>query len=99
VKSHLTSIAAIASEFLEELEQFRESLDEQGRDFSENELKAVREEWADIVKRAEEQPEQTASDPIMLTDLDPYLMPLHDHQHHTHVLPPYDDEQFSLSLE
>jgi hypothetical protein len=28
-----------------------------------------------------------------------YLIPLHDHQHHTHILPPYDDEQFSLSLE
>ncbi len=44
-------------------------------------------------------PEQTTSDPIMLTDLDSYLIPLHDPQHHTHILPPYDDEQFSLSLE
>jgi len=77
------------------LQQFRESLEAQGRDFSEDELKAVKEGWADIVKRAEEQPEQTTSDPIMLTDLDPYLIPLHD----PHILPPYDDEQFSLSLE
>jgi hypothetical protein len=35
----------------------------------------------------------------MLTDLDPYLIPLHDHQHHTHILPPHVDEQFNLSLE
>jgi hypothetical protein len=35
----------------------------------------------------------------MLTDLDPYLVLLHDHQHPNHNLPPYDDEQFSLSLE
>jgi hypothetical protein len=89
----------VAAEFLQELQQFRESLEEQGRDFSEDELKAVKEEWADIVKRAEEQPEQTTSDPILLTDLDPYLIPLHDPQHHPHILPPYDDEQFSLSLE
>ncbi|AXC13966.1 IncF plasmid conjugative transfer protein TraD [Acidisarcina polymorpha] len=94
-----SGIAAVASEFLQELQQFRESLEEQGRDVSEDELKAVREEWADIVNRAEEQPEQTTSDPIMLTDLDPYLIPLHDPQHQTHILPPYDDEQFSLSLE
>ena len=95
----LNGIAAVAAEFLQELQQFRESLEEQGRDFSEDELKAVKEEWADIVKRAEEQPEQTSPDPIMLTDLDPYLIPLHDPQHHTNILPPYDDEQFSLSLE
>ena len=68
------------------MQQFRESLEAQGRDFSEDELKAVKEGWADIVKRAEEQPEQTTSDPIMLTDLDPYLIPLHDPQHHTHIL-------------
>jgi type IV secretory pathway TraG/TraD family ATPase VirD4 len=97
--AQFTGIAAVAAEFLQEFQQFRESLEEQGRDFSEDELKAVKEEWADIVKRAEEQPEQTTSDPIMLTDLDPYLIPLHDPQHHPHVLPPYDDEQFSLSLE
>jgi hypothetical protein len=97
--AQLSGIAAVAAEFLQELQQFREGLEEQGRDFSEDELKAVKEEWANIVKRAEEQPEQTASDPIMLTDLDPYLIPLHDPQHHTHILPPYDDEQFSLSLE
>jgi hypothetical protein len=97
--SQLTGIAAVAAEFLQELQQFREALEEQGREFSEDELKAVREEWADIVKRAEEQPEQTPSDPIMLTDLDPYLVLLHDHQHPNHNLPPYDDEQFSLSLE
>jgi hypothetical protein len=94
-----SGIAAVAIEFLQELQQFRESLEEQGRDFSEDELKAVKEEWADIVKRAEEQPEQTTSNPIMLTDLDPYLIPLHDHQHHNHILPPHEDEQFSLSLE
>jgi hypothetical protein len=94
-----SGIAAVAAEFLQELQQFRESLEAQGRDFSEDELKAVKEGWDDIVKRAEEQPEQTTSDPIMLTDLDPYLIPLHDPQHHPHVLPPYDDEQFSLSLE
>jgi hypothetical protein len=93
-----SGIAAVAAEFLQELQQFRESLEEQGRDFSEDELKAVKEEWADIVKRAEEQPEQTTSDPIMLTDLDPYLISIHDPQHHNHV-PPHDDEQFSLSLE
>jgi hypothetical protein len=92
-------IAGVAAEFLQELQQFRESLEEQGRDFSEDELKTVKEEWADIVKRAEEQPEQTTSDPILLTDLDPYLIPLHDPQHHPHILPPCDDEQFSLSLE
>lgn len=97
--AQFTGIAAVAAEFLQELQQFRESLEEQGRDFSEDELKAVKEEWADIVKRAEEQPEQTTSDPILLTDLDPYLIPLHDPQHHPHILPPYDDEQFSLSLE
>jgi len=94
-----SGIAAVAAEFLQELQQFRESLEEQGRDFSEDELKAVKEEWADIVKRAEEQPEQNTSDPIMLTDLDPYLIPLHDHQDHTHILPPSNDEQFSLTLE
>jgi hypothetical protein len=97
--ARLSGIAAVAAEFLEDLQQFRESLEEQDRDFSEEELKAVKEEWADIVKRAEEQPEQTTSDPIMLTDLDPYLIPLHDHQHPNHILPPHDDEQFSLSLE
>jgi type IV secretory pathway TraG/TraD family ATPase VirD4 len=97
--AQLPGIAVVAAEFLQELQQFREALEEQGREFSEDELKAVREEWADIVKRAEEQPEQTPSDPIMLTDLDPYLVLLHDHQHPNHNLPPYDDEQFSLSLE
>lgn len=97
--SQLVGIAAVAAEFLEDLQQFRESLEEQGRDFSEEELKAVKEEWADIVKRAEEQPEQTTSNPIMLTDLDPYLLPLHDHRHSNHILPPHDGEQFSLSLE
>jgi hypothetical protein len=96
--AEFNSIADVATEFLQELQQFRESLDEQGLEFSEDELKAVKEGWADIVKRAEEQPEQTTSDPIMLTDLDPYLIPLHDPQHHTHI-PPHDDEQFSLSLE
>jgi len=96
--AQLSGIAAIAAEFLQELQQFRESLEAQGRDFSEDELKAVKEGWADIVKRDEEQPEQTTSDPIMLTDLDPYLIPLHDPQHHTHIQA-YDDEQFSLSLE
>jgi len=96
--AQLSGIAAVAAEFLQELQQFRESLEEQGRDFTEDELKAVKEEWADIVKRAEEQPEQTTSDPIMLTDLDPYLISIHDPQHHNHV-PPHDDEQFSLSLE
>jgi hypothetical protein len=80
------------------LQQFRESLEAQDRDFSEDELKAVKEGWADIVKRAEDQPEQTISDPIMLTDLDPYLIPLHEPQHHANIQP-YDDEQFSLSLE
>ena len=94
-----SGFAAVAAEFLQELQQFRESLEEQGRDFSEDELKAVKEEWADIVKRAEEQPEQNTSDPIMLTDLDPYLIPLHDHQDHTHILPSSNDEQFSLTLE
>jgi hypothetical protein len=97
--SHHIGIADVAAEFLQELQQFREALEEQSRDISEDELKAVREEWADIVKRAEEQPEQTTSDPIMLTDLDPYLIPLHNHQHPNHNLPPYDDEQFSLSRE
>ena len=96
--AQLSGVAAIAAEFLQELQQFRESLEAQGREFSEDELKAVKEGWADIVKGAEEQPEQTTSDPIMLTDLDPYLIQLHDPQHHTHI-PPYDDEQFSLSLE
>ncbi len=62
-------------------------------------MKAIKEEWADIVKRAEEQPEKTTSGPILLTDLDPYLIPLHDAQHHAHILPHYEDEQFSLSLE
>jgi hypothetical protein len=97
--AQLSGIAAVAAEFLQELQQFREGLEEQGRDFSEDELKVVKEEWADIVRRAEEQPEHSTSDPIMITDLDPYLIPLHDPQHHTHILPPYDDEQFSLSLE
>ena len=96
--AQLSGIAAIAAEFLQELQQFRESLEAQGRNFSEDELKAVKEGWADVVKRAEEQPEQTTSDPIMLTDLDPYLIPLHNPQHHTHIQA-YDDEQFSLSLE
>jgi hypothetical protein len=85
--------------FLLELQEFRDALEAQGRDLSEDELKAVKQEWADIVKRAENQPEQTTSDPIMLTDLDPCLTPPHDHQHPSHILPPYDDEQFSLSLE
>jgi len=97
--AQLTGIAAVAADFLQELQQFRESLEEQGREFSEEEMKAVKEEWAEIVRRGGEQPEQTTSDPIMLTDLDPYLIPLHEAQHHTHILPPYDDEQFSLSLE
>lgn len=94
----LSGIAAVAAEFLLELQQFRESLEAQGREFSEDELKAVKEGWADIVKRAEEQPELTTSAPIMLTDLDPYLIPLHRH-HSSHILPPSDDVQFSLSLE
>jgi hypothetical protein len=97
--SQLTGIAAVAAKFLLELQLFRESLEEQGRDFTEDELKSVKEEWADIVKRVEEQPEQTTSDPIMLTDLDPYLIPLHDHQHPAHIHPQHDDQQFSLSLE
>jgi hypothetical protein len=96
--AQLSGIAAVAAEFLQELQHFRESLEAQGRDFSEDELKAVKEGWADIVKRAEEQSVQSTSDPIMLTDLDPYLIPLHDPQHHIHIHP-YDDEQFSLSLE
>ena len=44
-----TGLAAVAAEFLQELQQFREGLEEQGRDFSEDELKAVKEEWTDIV--------------------------------------------------
>ena len=97
--AQLSGIAAVAAEFLLELQQFRESLEGQGRDFSEDELKAVKEQWADIVERAEKQPEQMVSDAIMLTDLAPYLVPLHDHPHHTYMLPHSDDEQFSLSLE
>ena len=77
----------VAAEFLEQLELFREGLDTEGRDLSHEEVKAVKEEWADIVKRAEGVPEQATADPIMLTDLDPYLIPRHDHH------------QFSMSLE
>ncbi len=81
------NMAQVAAEFLEQLELFREGLDAEGRDLSEEEVKAVKEEWADIVKLAEGVPEQATADPIMLTDLDPYLIPRHDHH------------QFSMSLE
>ena len=77
----------MAAEFLEQLELFREGLDAERRDLSEDEVKAVKEEWADIVKRAEGVPEQATAHPIMLTDLDPYLIPRYDHY------------QFSMSLE
>ena len=80
-------LTQIVAEFLEQLELYREGLDAEGRDLSADELQAVKEEWADIVKQAEKQPEQTTSDPIMLTDLDQYLIPRHDHH------------PFSVSLE
>ena len=80
-------IAQIAAEFLQELELYREGLDAEGRDLYIDEIKAVKEEWAEIVKQAGGQPEQTTSDPIMLTDIDPYLIPRHDHH------------PFSMSLE
>ena len=98
--AQFSGIAAVAAEFLHELQLFRESLEEQGRDFSEDELKAVQRGVGPISssgpKSNRRRPLQT---PIMLTDLDPYLIPLHDPHHHTHNFPPYDDEQFSLSLE
>ena len=54
----------VAAEFLEQLELFREGLDTEGRDLSDEEMKAVKEEWADIVKRADGVPEQATADPI-----------------------------------
>ena len=39
--AQLSGIAAIAAEFLQELQQFRESLEAQGREFSEDELKEM----------------------------------------------------------
>lgn len=81
------NIGQVAAGFLEQLELYREGLDSEGRDLSDDEVKSVKEEWADIVKRAEGLPEQATADPIMLTDLDPYLIPRHDHH------------QFSMSLE
>jgi hypothetical protein len=82
-----SEIAAVAAEFLQGLELYLEALDAEGRDVTAEETKSIREEWADIVKRAEAEPQQATSDPIMLTDLDPYLIPRHDHR------------QFSMSLE
>ena len=81
------NMGQVAAEFLEHLELYREGLDAEGRDLSDDEVKAVKEEWGEIVKRAEGSPEQATADPIMLTDLDPYLIPRHDHH------------QFSMSLE
>ncbi|WP_419806350.1 type IV secretion system DNA-binding domain-containing protein [Terriglobus sp.] len=81
------NMGQVAAEFFEQLELFREGLDAEGRDLSDDEVKVVKEEWADIVKRADGVPEQATADPIMLTDLDPYLIPRHDHH------------QFSMSLE
>ena len=81
------NMGQVAAEFLEQLELYRGGLDAEGRDLSEDEVKSVKEDWGDIVKRAEGLPEQTTADPIMLTDLDPYLLPRHDHH------------QFSMSLE
>ena len=81
------NMGQVAAEFLEHLELYREGLDAEGRDLSDDEVKAVKEEWGEIVKRAEGSPQQATADPIMLTDLDPYLIPRHDHH------------QFSMSLE
>jgi hypothetical protein len=72
------AIRVAAADFLHEVEQRREALDTEGRDPTEQEVRSIRERWEELVERSEAQPEQTA-DPIMLSDIDPYLLPRHDH--------------------
>lgn len=47
------NMGQVAAEFFEQLELYREGLDAEGRDLSEDEVKSVKEHWGDIVKRAE----------------------------------------------